>query len=175
MCHPIMLLHCLREDEDVIQVDTDYTLRDQILEYLVHHGLESGWAVGETKEHDQGFENSSVCAESGLPLITFLDADVVVSPSDIKLGEVARTPESVNEVRDEQKRICILYHLCIQCPVVLDQSETSILLLDEEYRSCHWGLGGTNPTRCQILLNEGVQFSLLVQRLWVHLGEGCLC
>src|SRR5882724_11278895 len=87
-----MLLHCLREDEDVIQVDADYTLGDQILEYLIHHGLESGWAVGETEEHDQGFEKSSVCAESSLPLITFLDADIVVSPSDIKLGEVARTP-----------------------------------------------------------------------------------
>jgi len=29
-----------------------------------------------------------------------------------------------------------------------------LLLLDEEYRSCHRGLGGTDPTRCQILLNE---------------------
>src|SRR5882724_8958985 len=159
-----MFLHCFREDEDVIQVDADYTLGDQILEYLVHHGLESGWTVGETKEHDQGFEKSSVCAESGLPFITFLDADIVVSPSDIKLGEVARTPESVNEVGDERKWICILYRLCVQRPVVLDQSETSILLLDEEYRSCHWGFGGTDPARCQILLNEGVQFRLLVRR-----------
>src|SRR6266436_5953080 len=164
MCHPIMLLHCLREDEDVIQVDTDYTLRDQILEYLVHHGLEGGRAVGEAEEHDQGFKKSSVCAECGLPLITFLNADIVVSPSDIKLGEVTRTPESVNEVGDERQRIRILYCLCIQCPVVLDQSETSILLLDEEYRSCHWGLGGTDPTRCQILFDEGVQFSLLIRR-----------
>jgi len=29
---------------------------------------------------------------------------------------------------------------------------------DEEYRSCHWGFRGTDPARCQILLNEGVQF-----------------
>src|ERR1700733_6325158 len=109
-----MLLHCLCEDKDVIQVDTDYALRDQILEYLIHHGLESGWAVAETKGHDQGFKKSSVCVECGLPLITFLDVDIVVSPPDIQLGDVMCTLESVNEVGDEQKRICILYHLCIQ-------------------------------------------------------------
>src|SRR5258708_20437874 len=142
-----MLLHCFREEEDVIQVDGDYTIRDQILEYLVHHGLESGWTVGETKEHDQGFEQSSVCAECGLPLIAFLHADIVVSPPDIQFGEVTRTPESVNEVGDERKRICIFYRLCVQCPVVLDQSETPVLLFNEEYRSCHWRLGGTNPAR----------------------------
>ena len=91
-----MFFHCLCEDEDVVQVEADYALGDQILEYLVHHGLESGWAVGETKEHDQGFKKSSVCAECGIPLITFLDADIVVSPPDIQLGEVTRTSESVN-------------------------------------------------------------------------------
>jgi hypothetical protein len=58
-----MFLYCLRKNEDVIQVDADYTFRDQVLEYLVHHGLKGGWTVGETKEHNQGFKKSSVCAE----------------------------------------------------------------------------------------------------------------
>jgi hypothetical protein len=113
--------------------------------------------------------------EHGLPFITFLDADIVVSPPDIKLGEVMCTPESVDEVRDEWKWMCILYCLCIQHLVVPDQSETPILLLDEEYQSYHWGLGGMDLARCQILLNESIQFSLLIQREWVYLGGGCLC
>jgi hypothetical protein len=96
-----MFLHCLCKNEDVIQVDADYTFRNQVLEYLIHHGLKGGWAVGETKEHNQGFEKSSVCAEGGLPLITFLDADIVVPLPDIEFGEIPRTLELVNEVGDE--------------------------------------------------------------------------
>jgi len=64
--------------------DTDYTLGDQVLEYLVHHGLESGRAVGEPKNMTKVQKVLGLCG-SGLPLITFLDADIVVSPSDIKL------------------------------------------------------------------------------------------
>ena len=117
-----MFLHCLRENEDVIQIDADYTFGDQILEYLVHHGLKGGRTIGETKEHNQGFEKSSVCVEGSLPLITFLDVDIVVPPLDIEFGEVPRTSESVNEVGDEWEWVCILYCLRIQCSVVLDQS-----------------------------------------------------
>ena len=51
-CHPVMFFHCFYEDEDVIQVNTDYTFRDEVLEDIIHHGLESGRAVGEAKEHD---------------------------------------------------------------------------------------------------------------------------
>jgi hypothetical protein len=51
-CHPVMLFHCFCEDEDVIQVDTDYAFRDEVLEDIVHHGLEGGRAVGEAEEHD---------------------------------------------------------------------------------------------------------------------------
>src|SRR5882762_7846780 len=90
-CHLIMFLHCLRKNEYVIQIDADYTFRDQVLEYLIHHVLKGGRTIGETEEHNQGFEKSSVCAEGGLPLITFVDADIVVPPLDIKFGEVLCT------------------------------------------------------------------------------------
>ena len=117
-----MFLHCLCKNEYVIQIDTDYTFGDQVLEYLVHHGLKGGRTIGETEEHDQGFEESSVCVEGGLPLITFLDADIVVPPPDIEFGEIPRTSESVNEVGDEWEWVRVLYRLRIQCSVVLDQS-----------------------------------------------------
>jgi len=117
-----MFLHCLRKNEYVIQIDADHTFGDQVLEYLVHHGLKGGWTIGETEEHNQRFEKSSVCAKGSLPLITFLDADIVVPPPDIEFGDVLRTSESVNEVRDEWEWVRVLYRLRIQCSVVLDQS-----------------------------------------------------
>jgi hypothetical protein len=83
---------------------------------------------------------------------------------DIEFGEVTCASELVNEVRDEREQVRILHRLCVKCLIVLDQSETPILLLDEEHWSCHWGLGGMDPTGCQVLLNEGIQLRLLVRR-----------
>ena len=42
-----------------------------------------------------------------LPLMLILDVDVVVSPLDVKLGEVFRILEFINEVGDERKRVGI--------------------------------------------------------------------
>src|SRR5712664_3941476 len=118
-------------------MNTDDSFGDQILEDVVHHGLESGRTVGEAEEHNQGLKESSVRAESGLPLVTFLDADIVVSPADIQLGEVACTPETIYKVGNKRKRVDILNRLGVQCSVVLNQPEGPILLLDEEDRCCH--------------------------------------
>src|SRR5712664_761404 len=113
-------------------MNTDDSFGDQVLEDVVHHGLESGRTIGEAEEHNQGLKEPSVCAESGLPLVTFLDADIVVSPANIQLGEVACTPETIYEVGNERKRVDILNHLGVQCPVVLNQTEGPVLLLDKE-------------------------------------------
>jgi len=63
-CDSVMLFHRLCKDEDVIQEDTDHTLGDEILENVIHHGLEGGWAVSETEEHHQRFKESSVGADA---------------------------------------------------------------------------------------------------------------
>jgi hypothetical protein len=39
--------------------------------------------------------------EGGLPLIALSDADIIVSPSYIELGEVSRALESMDEIVDE--------------------------------------------------------------------------
>ena len=44
------------EDQDVIEVYGDNAFGDEIFEYLVHHRLESGRAIGETEIHDKGFK-----------------------------------------------------------------------------------------------------------------------
>src|ERR1700685_2626882 len=95
-CHSVMFFHCLCKDEDVIQVDTDHVFSDEVLEDVVHHGLEGGWAVSETEEHHQWFEKPSVGVECSLPFITFLDTDIILPPADIELGEVVCTPKTID-------------------------------------------------------------------------------
>ena len=72
-----MLFQGLHEDEDVIQVYAYMSLHDKVLENVIHHGLEGSRAVGESKEHNQGFKESMVGAKGCLPFIAFLYPDIV--------------------------------------------------------------------------------------------------
>ena len=38
-------------DQDVIKVNAYHSFHDEVLEYVIHHSLEGGWAVGESEKH----------------------------------------------------------------------------------------------------------------------------
>jgi hypothetical protein len=59
------------------------SFHDELMEQVIHHGLESGRTVGQSEVHHQWFKESPVCAESGFPFIALLDPDIVISPPDI--------------------------------------------------------------------------------------------
>jgi hypothetical protein len=128
-----VLLYCFHKDKDVVQVDTDHSFRDEVLEDVVHHGLKIGQTIGETKEHDQRFKEFLVGAECSFPLVTFFDLDIVVPPVDIQFCKVTYALEMTGKVKNQWKWINIFNCLCIECLVVLNRSEGSILLLNKEY------------------------------------------
>jgi len=51
--------------------------------------LESGGRVSQAKEHDGWFEEALASFEGSFVLVTFLDANVIVSPANVKLGKEA--------------------------------------------------------------------------------------
>jgi len=67
----------LWEDENVIEVHTYRPFHDKVPEYVIYHGLEGGWAVCETKEHYQRFEQPSVGQKGTVPLITLTNANII--------------------------------------------------------------------------------------------------
>ena len=67
--------------QDVVHIDRDMPGCNQFFEEVVHHSLERGLGIGESEEHDQGFEGSFRRLKRCFPLIPFFDPDVVVSPS----------------------------------------------------------------------------------------------
>ena len=75
------------EDEEVIHVDNEPSFGNHIAEGVIHESLECGRGVGETEEHDGGFEEPLMGDEGGFPLVSILDMDIVVSPSYIEFGE----------------------------------------------------------------------------------------
>ncbi|KAG5351623.1 hypothetical protein C0989_005591 [Termitomyces sp. Mn162] len=118
----MVLLHCFSVDEDIVEVYAHYALCNEVLEDVVHHGLEGGGAVGKSEEHNKQLEQSLVGLEGSLPLISLLDIHVV-APPDVQFSEVPHTPEVVDELRDEEEGVVILYCHGIENPVILNQLE----------------------------------------------------
>ena len=117
-----MLFFCLSKDKDVVQIDDYVSFMHKFPECFVHVTLEGCRGVGETKEHDRWLEESLISSESCLPLITFLDPDVIITPSDIKFGKEARVLGLVNEFLDQWQGVLVLDRHVIELSVILNWS-----------------------------------------------------
>ena len=68
---------------------------------MVHHCLKCTGRVGQIKEHNEGFEQPVFCLEGSFFLITVLDSNVIVPPTDIKFCEDVGVLYLTNQVRYE--------------------------------------------------------------------------
>ena len=108
-----MFIQCLSEDEDIVQVDHHYTFRDEVFEDSIHHSLEGSWAIGQAKEHNERFVETSVSSECGFPFITFFHLDIIKTPTDVKFSEVPSPLQCVDKFRDKGQRVFIFHGDCI--------------------------------------------------------------
>ncbi|KAG5351689.1 hypothetical protein C0989_005244 [Termitomyces sp. Mn162] len=143
VCDLAVLFQHFSVDEDVIEVYAHHVFGNKFLEDIVHHCLKGGWAIGESKEHNERFKQSPVGLEGNLPLISLLDAHVVVAPPDIQFGEVPCTPEVVDELRDEGEGVAVLHSHGIENPVEYASKLLSVFLLQ-------------GPTTTLVILVEGL-------------------
>ena len=151
-----MLLFCPRKDQDVVQVYYDNPFRYDGSEDVIHHSLEGSRAIGHSEEHYEGFKEAPVGVESCLPLISRLDAYIIEAPTDVEFCEVLGSAELRDEFRDKRERVSIFDGYGIQRAIVLDQSERTIFLLNEEHRGCDRGSGGSDSSGAEIFLQEDV-------------------
>ncbi len=96
------------QDEDVIQINHNYTFRNEVLEDVIHHHLESGRTVCEAEVHDKGFIEAVVGSEGCLPLVNLLYSDVIETPLNVQLGEVLGPLQFHNKLQNEWKQVLIL-------------------------------------------------------------------
>src|SRR6266404_2012134 len=125
------------KDEDVIQVNDNVALIKEVFKDVIHEGLKGCWGIAEAKGHDKWFKQTQRCFKSSFPLVAMMDTNVVVSPTDVELGEVAGVMQLVNEVRDEGERSCILDSDIIKTSVVLYRAEFAILLVYKKEGAGH--------------------------------------
>lgn len=73
-------------DEDVIKVDNNTDV-EEVSEHIIEEVLKACWGVGVAESHNEWFELTITSGEGGLPLVSFANSDVVVSPSQVDLRE----------------------------------------------------------------------------------------
>ena len=83
-------------DEDVIHIDDYIPSGKFFLEQLIYHSWECRGGVGKSKKHNGRLKEFSVGLEGGFPFIAFFYTDIVISPSNVKLGEPFFVQESVD-------------------------------------------------------------------------------
>ena len=128
--------------------------------------------VAEPKEHDGGFEQTSICPKCCLPLVSLPHSHIVVSPSNVELGEVPGILDPVNGFLDEGEGVAVLDSVFIELPIVLYWSQGSIPFENEKEWRRHWRVGVTNSARPKVFLDEAVKGLLFIRGEGVDLAVG---
>ena len=142
------------ENKEVLHINDKPSFGNHVAERVVHEPLERGRGVGKSEEHYRWFEEAFMRNESGLPLVTVLDADVVVPPADIKLSKQFGIFEFVDEVGNEGKWIGVAGGMFIQVSVILTGVEAAILLFDKEEWRCLGRVRRANLSTVEVFLEE---------------------
>ena len=157
-------LRVIREDEEIIHIDNKPSLSNHILGGIIHKPLEGGRGVAQFKEHDSGFEEPFVSDEGGLPLVSFLDLNIVISRPDIHLGEDRCSFKLVNKVRDQRKGVDIFDSVFVQVMIILTRAEGAILLSYKEEWGCLRQLGGSDFSFPKVVLDKLFSSFLFIWR-----------
>lgn len=99
------VLSCM--NAQVIHIDFQPSFWEDVGEDVIHETLECGRCIVEPEEHNCQFKQTKGGDEGSFPLILLLNANVVVTPSDVKFGEDGGVFHVINEFGDEGKRVSI--------------------------------------------------------------------
>ena len=91
----------LSMDAKIVHINFKPSFSNHISEDVIHKCLECGWGIVEAEEHYCGFKEPEGSDECSLPLISLMDSNVVVPPTNIKLGKKGGVLHVINEFRDK--------------------------------------------------------------------------
>ena len=106
----------------VVHIDLEPSLGDHVGKNVIHECLKSRRGIAESKKHYGGFEEAERSDERCFPLVFLPDANVVITPSNIKLSEQSRVLHVVDQLRDEGERIPVVNSVRVEISIVLARS-----------------------------------------------------
>jgi hypothetical protein len=71
--------------------------------------LEGGGCVALSEEHNKGFKEAKQCLKGHFPLVAITYSNIVVSPSNVELGEEAFACKVPGEGGDVRKGVDVLH------------------------------------------------------------------
>ena len=92
----------------VVHIDLEPSFGNHIGKNMIHECLKSRRGVAEPKEHYSWFKEAKRSDECHFPLVFLPNANVVIAPSNIKLGEQCRVLHIIDQLRDEGERISVV-------------------------------------------------------------------
>jgi len=119
-------------NSQIIHVDGKPPLGYLFAEYGIHHHLKGRWGVGKSKEHNHRFEESFGGKECCFWFVAWFDAYVVVSSSNIEFREEGTPTQTVDHLRNEGRDVTIPLGPLVYRTIILDGSEFSVFLFNEE-------------------------------------------
>ena len=106
-------------DANVVHINFQPFFHYHIGEDVVHKGLECRWCVAKPEEHHCWFKKSQGDDKGSFPLVFFMNADVVIAPSDVEFREEGGILHVINEFGNEWQRVHIPDGVGIEISVVL--------------------------------------------------------
>ena len=106
-------------DANVVHINFQSFFCYHISEDVVHKGLECRQCIAKPKEHYCRFKKFQGSDKGGFPLVFFTNADVVISPPDVKFCEEGGILHVINDFGDERQRVHIPDGVGIKISVVL--------------------------------------------------------
>ena len=126
----------------VIHIDLEPSLSDHVSEDMIHERLKSWRGVAETKKHYSGFKEAKGSDECHFPLVFLLNANVIIAPLNIKLGEQCGVLHIIDQLRDEGERIPVSNGVGIEILIILAWSQGSVFFGHKEKQRGLWGFRG---------------------------------
>lgn len=162
-----MFFESFGEDEDIVHIYDDLAAGDKVLENAIHHSLERGRGVHESKEHNQGFEKASIGFKGAFPLVTLFHPNIVIPSAQIDFREDMRFLEFIDKLGNQGKGILVLDSVLIEFAIILYRVQCSVLLFNEEKGTHHWRFGGSDVPFLKVFVQKLVKLNLFFVREWI--------
>src|SRR6266511_5944354 len=103
----------------IIHVNLQPALNKFLGKDVVHHHLKCSRGVHKTKEHYKRFKGSFTTTKCRFPFVSFLDTDIVITPTNIHLNITIVFTKIIDQFVDTREWISIAYGLGVKITIVL--------------------------------------------------------